>query len=156
MNTHIATLSETSALLTVDVASLSRKEKLYHLADVIEKLEVGKKRGQFLMRNGSFRSPYPPWVPVLGCDAPGCIAGWACYIGDGKVPKDDKNLYLRAAQLLELSREETSGLFFPISENALWYVTHTMSPYFISPRRAASTLRRFARTGKIDWGNWEP
>ena len=101
------------------------------------------------------------------CGAPQCIAGWTCFIADGRIPKENPKIYLRAAELLGLaipSPKELAiygnkmtdcaakQLFLPGCVTAHYTAFTPEHPRFISPARAAATLRHLAETGgEVSW-----
>ena len=129
--------------------------KLIHeVADTIERLEFGYEKGQFGMSDFIHS---PTEEDPYSCHSPACIAGWTCFLADGIVlsdvnPMTDRmTAYERAAELLGLDFEMAGKLFAPIRENAHFEALPGRQGY-ISPERAAATLRRLADTGVVDWG----
>ena len=109
------------------------------------------------------------------CGTPACIAGWALALFSpeaiklpngnydvSNVPGADYDAAGAAAELLGIAVDDGYALFTPefyVEDEDDWDADYKANEYgndeFISPRRAANTLRRLAKTGVIDWNGWE-
>lgn len=106
------------------------------------------------------------------CRSPACIAGWTCWLADGKLPEtndklwagDQNPIFFRARDLLGLSTRKADRLFLPKNARAdcdidletlrnenRWYREDVLIKQFITAKRAAKVLRHLAITGKINW-----
>ena len=106
-------------------------ELMMEVADHIEQLENGESEGFFDMTSY-----------VHSCGAPACIAGWTCHVaGDTLTMGNWLDVPEKARRHLELSHREARKLF-STSQRFLPSVT---------PGEAATVLRRFAKTGELNW-----
>lgn len=91
------------------------------------------------------------------CGTPACIAGWACHVslGGNVVLNKDVNIELTARYFLGLDAEKADALFQPDLRSDFEkeddFISATDAWGDITPEHAARTLRRLAKTGKVDW-----
>lgn len=108
------------------------KDRILALADLIEKQPHTSEYDPagFTMDN---------WVH--SCGTPACIAGWAAWQASGEQKTINPEVVEdSAAAFLGISYSDGRRLFTPRAE---WKA--------ITPAIAASTLRRFAETGEVEW-----
>lgn len=123
-----------------------RTDRILELADVIERqpeYHSPHRRGE----SGFTMSRY---VHHADCGSPACIAGWAVH---KYVPRRYWNQDLVASyarEALGLDLVTAKDLFVPRSLAAHVQASPGSSRY-ISPQRAARTLRYLACTGHVDW-----
>lgn len=144
------------------------KERIYYLADVIEKLPTtewvradaeGKCPGPEVERGFSMYSY------VHECGAPACICGWANHLfplsweeeearrmrfGSGSLLPLRQQ---RAAYALGIKRKQIRPLFIPewITEGFSYSHIYPTESLCITSGHAAATLRILANTGRVDW-----
>lgn len=89
------------------------------------------------------------------CGTPACIAGWACHVALGGAVVLDINIEQTARRFLGLDAAEADALFEPDLrsdfEKEHGFISSTDVWDDITPDHAARTLRRLAKTGKVDW-----
>ena len=136
------------------------------VAQEIESLPDGKRPGEFSMANYFYESAFS-CPGDRECGSPMCIAGWTCFLLDGKMPvgqydnEYEANLIIhrRARELLGISRGQADRLFTPNSQLAgTSYMIRGSDSRFVSAKRAANVLRDLAKMGRVNWriGYMEP
>lgn len=111
-------------------------ERILALADLIEKQPHAGHSDESGFRMSRFTHL---------CGTPACIAGWAEWSRDGENSDKPWVTFRSGMNYLEITVAQASALFEP---------THMVWPD-ITPAQAATTLRKLAETGKVDWSHVE-
>ena len=126
-----------------------RTDRLELLADTVERLA-----GEDYWRDGNpvhghdheeHYESFTTQSETYPCGAPACLAGWTNHLAGNPDAGLDE-----AREWLEIEDKETAmELFMP---DSIWHASaQEGDDEYISPQRAADTLRRFAQTGEVIW-----
>lgn len=128
-------------------------ERILELARRLENLDPPRPdmgfdmRDYFMSRNGVvfYALSYGglAWKPEE-CGTAGCIAGWTVAIWEPEEWREESFISGIAADILELSEEESRRLFTPSSGQY-------PDCYSAKPAQVARVLRHLAATGEVDW-----
>lgn len=105
------------------------KKKILKLADVIENSELDNVN--FHMDN---------FIVAHACGTSACIAGYSYFLF-GTQNDDEFSL----VEALDISEENAVQIALPTNVESFY------DPFSATPAQAASLLRHFAETGKVDW-----
>ncbi len=129
------------------------KERLLAVADIVEKGHHKFNGIDAVLMMGDWLEPNigEDYIPIRSdlkdptvqhCNTAACIAGFTCLIFDYKeasIHNYEYDVAKKAAELLELDREQSSYLFVGRTYND------------ITGPNAAKVIRHFVETGDVDW-----